>query len=132
MKREIVEKIKQRRLQILVHSCIYYVFDTNIISDAQWNTWAKELVELQRDYPAESKKAIRYDEFEKFDGSTGFDLPVNDEWVMNKAVELLEYKGDLKYSCNPKSQAVNGYYMPSNNKEKSKKKASHMQSRRLF
>ena len=33
----IAEKIKRRRLQLLVNSCIYYNMDNNIISDAQWD-----------------------------------------------------------------------------------------------
>lgn len=91
MNNQIVEKIQQRRLQLLVHSCIYYEYNTNIISDAKWNEWAHELVQLQIDYPEESKQAIRYDEFIGFDGSTGFDLPIQEEWVKQKACKLLSY-----------------------------------------
>ena len=92
MNKTIKEKIQQRRLQILVHSCIYYEFNTNIITDTQWNNWAKELVDLQRQYPEESLSVIWNDVFKDFNGSTGMDLPVKDPWVMNKASELLYYK----------------------------------------
>lgn len=91
-------KIKQRRLQILVHSCIYYEYDTNIVSDAKWTSWAKELVQLQKEYPEEAKCTDWASQFENFNGSTGMDLPVKDTWVMNKALELLHYKGEKKYS----------------------------------
>lgn len=87
----IVEKIQQRRLQILVHSCIYYEYNTNIISDAKWNQWSKELVELQKEYPNEASKALRFEDFKNFDGSTGFDLPIHDECVKQKALKLMSY-----------------------------------------
>jgi len=95
MSKAIQDKIKQRRLQILVHSCIYYEFDTNIISDNQWSNWAWELVKLQQTYPEESQEVEWADAFSDFNGSTGMDLPLNDEWVRNKAMELLHYKGAL-------------------------------------
>ena len=37
------ELIKRRRLQILVHSCVYYLMDDNLVSDEQFDSWAKEL-----------------------------------------------------------------------------------------
>ena len=40
---QVAEKIQQRRLQLLIHSCIYYEFNQNLISDKQWDEWAKEL-----------------------------------------------------------------------------------------
>lgn len=85
---EIAEKIQQRRLQILVHSCIYYELDRNIVSDATWDKWAKELVKLQAQHPYIAKEVIWADAFKGFDGSTGFDLPIRDEWVMRKAKQL--------------------------------------------
>ena len=48
VKQTIEEKIKQRRLQILVHSFIYYDLNENIISDDKWSQWAKELVFLKK------------------------------------------------------------------------------------
>lgn len=81
----IAEKIQQRRLQLLVHSCIYYEMDRNIISDMQWDKWAKELLQLQTDYPDISKQIIWYDAFKDWDASTGAFLPLKDKWVVNKA-----------------------------------------------
>mgnify|MGYP005969834799 CR=1 FL=1 len=49
--RELKALIKRRRLQILVHSIIYYRFSDNIIDDATWSAWALELEELQAKYP---------------------------------------------------------------------------------
>lgn len=88
----IEHKIKQRRLQILVHSCIYYELNESIISDATWSKWAKELVELQKKYPEESQHTMLFEAFKNFDGSTGMDLPIHEDWVMNKARYLLKMK----------------------------------------
>ena len=86
---KIAEKIQRRRLQLLVNSCIYYNKDNNIISDSQWDTWAKELVVLQHDYPEISSTVIWADEFRDWDGSTGAFLPLQDAWVMQKANSLM-------------------------------------------
>lgn len=74
MNQVILSKIEQRRRQILVHSYIYYSLDQNIVSDEKWMKWAKELVELQKSYPDESKAAVYNVDFHDFDGSTGFYL----------------------------------------------------------
>lgn len=88
-KLKIAEKIQRRRLQLLVNSCIYYNKDNNIISDSQWDTWAKELVVLQHDYPEISSTVIWADEFRDWDGSTGAFLPLQDAWVIQKANSLM-------------------------------------------
>ena len=102
MKQKIVEKIQQRRLQILVHSYIYYELNDNIISDSQWNKWAHELVELQRKYPKESSSVIHADTFKDFDGSTGMDLAYSDPFIVNRANYLLSMKKSLKSIGNVK------------------------------
>ena len=89
---EIAEKIQQRRLQMLIHSCIYYEYNGNVISDRQFDLWAKELVQLQTDYPDIADSVIWADAFKGFDGSTGFDLPIKDKWVMAKAKNILGSK----------------------------------------
>ena len=91
VKQTIEEKIKQRRLQILVHSFIYYDLNENIISDDKWSQWAKELVFLQKEFPEISKKVIYYDTFKDFDGSTGFDLDYRNPDIIDKAYRLLRY-----------------------------------------
>lgn len=84
----VAEKILQRRAQMLVHSCLYYEFDTNIIPDTKWDEWARELVQLQKDYPEISKEVRWYEYFEDWDASTGAFLPLKDEWVIKKAKEI--------------------------------------------
>lgn len=86
---QIAELIQQRRLQMLVHSCLYYELDTNLISDKTWSDWAKELAQLQVVYPEISSKVIWADAFKDWDGTTGAFLPLRDEWVMQKAHDLI-------------------------------------------
>ena len=82
------ELIKRRRAQMLIHSCIYYELDSNIISDHLWQEWADELVELQK-----QKKVIGfYDkEFSDWTGASGAFLPF-DDWVKKRAKDLLNSK----------------------------------------
>ena len=79
------EKIKQRRTQMMIHSYLYYELDNNIITDAKWQEWADELVELQK-----QKKDIGfYDKaFADWSGATGCHLPF-DDWVVKRAKKLL-------------------------------------------
>lgn len=87
----IVELIKRRRLQIILHSALYYTLNENVISDHTYDKWSKELAELQRDYPQESQQAPMYDDFAEFDGSSGFDLPHKAPDVVNRARHILRY-----------------------------------------
>jgi len=82
------EKIRQRRIQMLVHSYLYYEMDNSIIDDHKWQQWADELVELQR------KKLLIgfYDEmFKDWTGDSGAFLKF-DPWVKKRALQLLKYK----------------------------------------
>lgn len=91
---KIADRIQRLRYQILVHSCIYYKLHTNLVEDYQWDRWARELVELQKAYPHISEKVRLYDAFADFDASTGFDLPIDEEWVIRKAKWLIERRQD--------------------------------------
>lgn len=86
---KVAQKIQQRRLQMLVHSAIYYVFNESIISDSTWSEWGLELKDLQERYPDISDKVIFAEAFQNWDASTGFNLPLHDEWVLNKAKQLM-------------------------------------------
>ena len=82
--------IKQRRLQMLLHSCLYYELNTELISDAQFDTWAVELATLIKENPG--VYSDRFDQyFEEWDGSTGMHFNHRDPWVLNRA----EYLRDL-------------------------------------
>lgn len=89
------ELIIRRRRQILVHSCLYYRMNTSVIEDHLFDRWSKELADLQRQYPDISKKCEWYEAFKDFDGSSGFDLPLDNQWVINKAYRLAKTCGKL-------------------------------------
>lgn len=82
------EKIRQRRIQMLVHSYIYYHMDENVVSDDKWQEWADELTKLQK----RKHNIDFYDElFRDWNGSTGMHLP-HDDWIKARAKKLLQYK----------------------------------------
>lgn len=83
-------EIKQLRLQMLIHSCIYYHLNDNIISDIEFDKRARKLAALQKQYPQISESVIWAEEFRNWDGTTGYDLPLRDPWVLNKAQQILE------------------------------------------
>lgn len=86
----VADKIKQRRLQMIVHSYLYYELDTNIVSDSTWSRWGKELQQLQNDYPEEAKKVKFAELFKDWDASTGFHLAKQaDDRAIAKAKYLL-------------------------------------------
>jgi len=84
------EKIRQRRSQMLVHSCLYYHMDDNLVSDHVWQAWADELAELQTRYPEACQIGFYDKEFMGWNGSTGCHLPTDHE-VLHKARKLQEY-----------------------------------------
>ena len=92
----VAQLIQQRRIQMLVHSCIYYFLDDTIIEDFTWGKWAKELAELQEKYPEISEMVWWHEAFKGWEGSSGFNLPLTDDWVMNKAQQLLRWKRTKK------------------------------------
>lgn len=88
------EKIRQRRMQMIVHSYLYYVMDTNIVDDDTWQKWANELIELQQMWKTlgMTKTIGFYDkEFEDWNGATGMHLP-KDDWVKKRCEKLLQYR----------------------------------------
>lgn len=92
-------EIKRLRLCVLVHSVIYYRFNTNIISDFQYDKFAKRLKKLQDDYPKYSQKVVEFrKEFEGWDGCSGYNLPLGNIWAYNKAQYLINTfkEGKLK------------------------------------
>ena len=86
---EIAELIQQRRYQMLIHSCIYYHLNQNIISDKKWDEWARELRDLQSQYPKISEQVVLFEYFKDWDASTGAFLPITLPWVVSKAKSFL-------------------------------------------
>lgn len=71
VKDRIREFIHRRRLQMIIHSVIYYRLDENLISDHTWQLWANQLAEVQRQYKTLTCIAFHDELFEDWDGSTG-------------------------------------------------------------
>lgn len=90
------ELVNRRRHQILVHSCIYYEYDMNIIDDATFDKWCNELLELQKKYPDICKKVKWHKPFTtKFSHASGFNLPYNHIRIRSRAVSILRARGLL-------------------------------------
>jgi hypothetical protein len=94
---EIAARIRQRRVQMLLHSYLYYWLDAPIIDDATWQRWADELATLQMFHDG----AIGFYDaaFADWDGSTGMHLP-RDEWVHNNALKLQRYDDARRAALN--------------------------------
>lgn len=90
------ELIQRRRLQLLIHSCIYYEYNESIVSDECWKNWALELEKLQKEFPEESSRAPWHESFKDFDHSTGYNLPTSDPWVMGTARWILRLSDQYK------------------------------------
>lgn len=88
--RDIKSIIKQRRAQMLIHSCIYYHMDDTIVSDHRWQKWADELEKLQIEHPECCNIGFFDYEFKDWDGSTGNHLPHRHPWVHSKSMYILE------------------------------------------
>lgn len=91
---EIAELIARRRRQVLVHSVVYYRMNENLVSDSQWAEWACELEDLQSRYPDIAATCPYAEAFLGFDHSTGYSLPLDDPWAVNKARQLLAWRKD--------------------------------------
>jgi hypothetical protein len=88
--RSIQDIIKQRRAQMLIHSCIYYHLDETIVSDHRWQRWADELEKIQIDNPDKCEIGFFDYEFRNWDGATGNHLPHRHPWVFSKANYILD------------------------------------------
>lgn len=97
-KEEIANLIKRRRLQILVHSCIYYGYNKNLVSDDVWTKWGLELEKLQNKYPEIASEVIYADDFKDFDHSSGYNLPFVNPEITRKATQLLKFAERMKFN----------------------------------
>lgn len=92
MNKEILATINQRERQLLVHACLYYHYDTNIVSDFDYDRWGLQLVSLSRNYPEEFKASCEYEIFKDYvkdNCRSGFKLPYQRPDIINKALYLL-------------------------------------------
>ena len=87
----VIERIRQRRKQMLIHSCIYYELNDNVVSDHKWQEWAEELAKLQNDHPDCCKIHYYDDAFKDWDGTTGAMLPYREAGIFANARWLLNF-----------------------------------------
>lgn len=66
-------KIEFLQRKIILNSMAYYNYNTNFLSDREYDGLCKQLVGLQAEYGDVSDTRYGY-VFREFDGSTGFDL----------------------------------------------------------
>ena len=121
----IADKIQRLRLKLLIHSCIYYHLNKNIISDRDWDIMAKELVQLQKDYPTISEKVVCYKYFKDWDSSTGMDLPLENTWVLDKARKLLHMSAltQVNDACTASQTHITQQHKPMNTTKLKKHKS---------
>lgn len=101
---ETLALIRRRRRQILVHSCLYYRMDSNIIADEQFDKWCAELRDLHSKYPKYMDCGVFDKEFKKWGGYSGFDLPTYDPNIIRKAEQLLRIKEEMERMDNEYAQ----------------------------
>lgn len=81
------ELINRRINQMLVHSYLYEVMGEPIISDFLWDSWAKELAMLIKQYPDSLKEHPYGKAFEDWTGDTASVLiPYFDETIKCRAL----------------------------------------------
>lgn len=92
----IKDRIRYLRKKLLVHSIIYYRLNESLIADNKWAEWAVELEKLCTGYPKEAREAFLAEEFQDFDHSTGYNLPLETPWAVDMALRLVEYHKKMK------------------------------------
>jgi hypothetical protein len=86
-----VSMIQRRRRQLYVHSYLYYRMNTTLVPDETYDRWARELIELQKDYPRESETAPYHDDFKDFQMGDSFALDLDQAWIHDCCLQLLTY-----------------------------------------
>ena len=88
---DVQELIRRRRGQMLVHSCIYYHLNDNIVSDDLWQRWANELRDLQRNNPNDCGIGYYDEHFRDWTGDTGAMLPISEPSIVFLSLNILAY-----------------------------------------
>ena len=70
----VLEKIELLQRSILVNSYAYYMLDSNILTDFQYDVNTRLLRQLKNEYPDEYVKSRYYEYFTGFESGTGFNL----------------------------------------------------------
>lgn len=69
-------KISYLQRRIIIYSIMYYEHDESCVSDMEYDSISRQLVELQKSASKEDfERSTYYYAMYDFDGSTGFDIP---------------------------------------------------------
>lgn len=85
----ILERVNQRRRQILVHSFLYYQLNTSKVDDHKYDSFVNDLIDLQAKYPEIAEQGIFADEFRGFQTGDSFKLPYSHPDVQQWAYKFL-------------------------------------------
>lgn len=84
------ERIHHLRRIILVHSILYYRFNTSVIADHVFDGWTYELAQLQRENPLAMVRVLYHKEsFLFFSGADAYSLPLYDRRATNRAIQIM-------------------------------------------
>jgi len=82
-----VQCIRRFRHLVLVHSFLYYQCDSGIISDGEWDRYARLLKILQDSFPEACTQDFYDEEFVGWTGMTGFALTY-DNFILTEAQRM--------------------------------------------
>jgi NAD-dependent DNA ligase len=85
----ILERINQRRRQLLVHSYLYYRLNTSTIADHQYDVFTLDLIKLQTDHPEIAEQGIYAEEFRGFSTGDSFALPLGEPQIQEMAMRYM-------------------------------------------
>lgn len=88
----IIDKINYLQKMILVNSVLYYKYDTNALTDYEYDSISEQLVSYMNAYPI-SKRISKYAYvFDNYDGTTGYhlfnNLEADDQYIITLSVDM--------------------------------------------
>ena len=86
-------KIQLLQKWIVVHSILYYDYDTTLVDDRTYDMNSVQLAKMMQEHPREASQSKYAYAFKDFNGSTGFDIPSkltkNDKKYFNKIISFI-------------------------------------------
>lgn len=82
---------------VIVHSYIYYVLNSSVVSDSTFDKLSQEVASLIKEYPEDASEHRDYKLFKDFDGSTGYNLVGDDPyWLDRASIVMWSYEQNAK------------------------------------
>lgn len=75
---------------IIIHSILYYKYDSNLVADYKYDDNLLQLHDLILSFPESFKLSRYYPTFRKFVGSTGYDLPYRCKRLQPEEYEIIK------------------------------------------